>query len=89
MVPATTTGRLAYRTTAPGTRAELLVTDDRALAAAIGILEAELFPEHVTTDPWGYPVISPGPVPPSLVDHARRAVRWCPKQALHLVERNR
>ncbi len=42
MVPATTSSRLAYRTTALGTRAELLVTDDRALATAIGILEAEL-----------------------------------------------
>ena len=50
---------------------------------------AELFPEHVTPDPWGYPLVSPEPIPPGLVDHARRAVRGCPKQALHLVERKR
>jgi ferredoxin len=50
---------------------------------------AELFPEHISTDPWGYPLVNPGSIPPSLIDHARRAVRWCPMQALHLVERNR
>ena len=42
MVPATTISRLAYRTTALGTRAELLVTDGRVLVVAVGILETEL-----------------------------------------------
>ena len=24
---------------------------------------AELFPERITVDPWGYPIIAPEPVP--------------------------
>jgi ferredoxin len=38
----------------------------------------------VTLDPWGYPVIAPGPVPADLEDHARRAVASCPTLALRL-----
>jgi ferredoxin len=30
--------------------------------------------ELITTDPWGYPIISPEPVPDELLGHARRAV---------------
>ena len=39
---------------------------------------AELLPELVTLDEWGYPVIDPGPVPPVLDRDARRAVSACP-----------
>ncbi|HZU19744.1 MAG TPA: ferredoxin [Gaiellaceae bacterium] len=46
---------------------------------------AELFPERVTLDDWGYPVIDAKPVPPSLESHARRAVAECPTCALRLV----
>jgi ferredoxin len=35
---------------------------------------AELLPELVTLDEWGYPVIDPGPVPPAL-DRAALALR--------------
>ena len=45
---------------------------------------AELFPERVRLDDWGYPVIDPAPVGPDLVGHARRAVAACPKLALIL-----
>jgi ferredoxin len=45
---------------------------------------ADLLPEMVTLDPWGYPVIAPGPVPADLEDHARRAVASCPTLALRL-----
>ena len=45
---------------------------------------AELFPERITTDPWGYPVIAPQPVPDELLGHARRAVACCPTLALLL-----
>jgi ferredoxin len=45
---------------------------------------ADLLPEMVTLDPWGYPVIAPGPVPAELDEHARRAVASCPTLALRL-----
>lgn len=45
---------------------------------------AELFPERITLDDWGYPVIDPAPIPPSLEVHARRAVAACPTLALLL-----
>ena len=47
---------------------------------------AELFPEGITLDDWGYPIIDSTPVPPELVAHARRAAAACPTLAL-LVDR--
>jgi ferredoxin len=46
---------------------------------------AELLPEIVELDEWGYPVIAPGPVPASLKRYAQRAVSSCPTLALRLV----
>ena len=46
---------------------------------------AELLPEMITLDPWGFPVIDGGEVPPNLVDLARRATTSCPRLALTLV----
>lgn len=43
---------------------------------------AELLPELITLDEWGYPVLAPGEVPAGLAGHARRAVRACPALAL-------
>jgi len=45
---------------------------------------AELFPERITLDDWGYPIIDNKPIPASLEDHARRAVAVCPTLALML-----
>jgi ferredoxin len=45
---------------------------------------AELVPELIGLDEWGYPVISPDPVPRSLNKHAKRAVTLCPMLALKL-----
>ena len=45
---------------------------------------AELLPELVTLDEWGYPIIAPGPVPAALEREARRAVTTCPALALRL-----
>ncbi|HEY2429708.1 MAG TPA: ferredoxin [Acidimicrobiales bacterium] len=45
---------------------------------------AELFPERVTLDDWGYPIIDPRPIPPALEGHARRAIAACPTLALLL-----
>jgi ferredoxin len=47
---------------------------------------AELLPELITLDEWGYPIIDGDPVPPSLARHARRAVRDCPALALLLAD---
>jgi len=54
------------------------------LCTAHGVC-AELLPELISLDPWGYPVLAPGPVPPELVPLARRAVTACPALALLLV----
>ena len=48
---------------------------------------AEMLPERIELDRWGYPVVDGVDIVPALVDHATRAVRACPKQALHLVRR--
>jgi ferredoxin len=44
----------------------------------------ELLPERISADPWGYPVLAPGPVPPDLLSLAQRAVNSCPTLALRL-----
>jgi ferredoxin len=49
---------------------------------------AELLPERITLDDWGYPIIDERPIPPELEAHARRAVDVCPTLALAL-ERTR
>ena len=48
---------------------------------------AELFPERVHPDPWGYPIVDGDEIPSALLEHAYRAVNACPRLALHLVER--
>jgi len=45
---------------------------------------AELVPELVELDEWGYPVVSADPVPRGLLGHARRAAAACPTLALLL-----
>lgn len=45
---------------------------------------AELPPEVIRPDPWGYPIIEAGPVPADLLPLARRAVAACPTLALML-----
>jgi ferredoxin len=45
---------------------------------------AELFPERITLDEWGYPLIDDEPVPEELLAHARRAAAACPTLALLL-----
>ena len=45
---------------------------------------AELLPELIVLDEWGYPILDPRPVPEHLLEHARRAVAACPTLALKL-----
>lgn len=46
---------------------------------------AELLPEQISLDEWGYPILSDEPVPVALRKLARRAVHDCPALALILV----
>ena len=49
---------------------------------------AELLPELLATDQWGYPISRTGEaepaIPRSLDDLARRAIKACPLQALRI-----
>ena len=47
---------------------------------------AELLPEAIELDRWGYPVLVSA-IPRSLLDHARRAAQACPRLALLVEER--
>jgi ferredoxin len=44
---------------------------------------AELLPELLDLDDWGYPVVT-GEVEPQLLPHARTAVKACPALALRV-----
>jgi ferredoxin len=44
----------------------------------------ELLPELISRDPWGFPIVTPGPVPDDLMPLAKRAVALCPTLALLL-----
>ena len=43
---------------------------------------AELFPERIRLDDWGYPIVDDAPIPEALMQHAERAAEACPKLAL-------
>ena len=45
---------------------------------------AELFPERISLDDWGYPIVDDTPIDARLLPHARRAVDQCPVIALRL-----
>ena len=47
---------------------------------------AELLPELLDRDEWGYPMPADPTVPAALRVHAERAVAECPRLALRLVE---
>ena len=49
---------------------------------------AELLPERITLDQWGYPLVDETPVSGAELEHAIRAARACPTLAL-LLERDR
>jgi ferredoxin len=49
---------------------------------------AELLPERISLDEWGYPMLDRRPLTADLMAHAERAAQACPTFAL-LVERRR
>jgi ferredoxin len=63
---------------------KLHISIDRIRCDGHGLC-AELLPELIRLDDWGYPIIAPGPVPEVLLPLARRAVESCPVLALSLV----
>jgi ferredoxin len=63
--------------------ADLELTVDRIRCDGRGLC-AELLPELIRLDDWGYPIVTAGPVPGPLQNHARRAVAACPVLALAL-----
>jgi len=65
----------------PDTRARLRV--DRTACTGHGVC-AELLPELVALDEWGYPVIADAPLPARLVREVRRTVTDCPALALRV-----
>ncbi len=48
---------------------------------------AELLPELLSLDDWGYPAPIVAEVPPSLESHAQRAAQQCPTLAIVLERR--
>jgi ferredoxin len=48
---------------------------------------AEIVPELITVDDWGYPIVSPREIEsPELLHLARKAVATCPRLALLIEE---
>lgn len=58
-------------------RVDMIACDGRGLCA-------EVLPELITLDDWGFPIIRDVPVPGRLRAAAAEAVRICPKLALSL-----
>lgn len=50
---------------------------------------AELLPERISLDDWGYPIVDGAPLSADLFEHARRAADACPTFALMLEVRAR
>lgn len=61
----------------------LCIAVDRVRCDGRGLC-AELLPELIRVDDWGYPIVAPGPVPEHLMAHAQKAVASCPVLALAL-----
>jgi ferredoxin len=64
-------------------KTEMRLTIDRIKCDGHGLC-AELLPEVIRLDDWGYPIIADGPVHERLAPLARRAVANCPVLALSL-----
>jgi ferredoxin len=61
----------------------LRISVDPVACAAYGYC-AEILPEAVFLDEWGYPIVDDRPLAADLVDLAKRAARDCPKRAITL-----
>ena len=61
----------------------VMLTIDRIKCDGRGLC-AELLPELIRLDEWGYPIIASGAIPEHLLPLAQRAVDDCPVLALAL-----
>ena len=61
----------------------LKLSVDWPRCAAHGLC-AEIAPELISLDDWGYPTVLTGPIPPQLVRLAERARMACPVLALRM-----
>lgn len=66
-------------------RSELRVVIDPIACDGRGIC-AELLPERIHLDDWGFPIVDAAPIGHDLQREARRAVAACPKLAVKLVQ---
>jgi len=64
-------------------RSSVSIQVDRIRCDVYGMC-AELLPEMIELDDWGYPIVRPGSVPDGLLEHARRAIEVCPVLAFRL-----
>jgi len=79
-----TRGSAAMETASrPGDGTALVLAVDPIACDGYGMC-AELLPEMIALDDWGFPMLLPGAVPEHLLAHARRAVDACPVLALKL-----
>ena len=83
LAPAATTMLAAKTKLATTTAAAVTLDVDRIRCDGYGMC-AELLPELIELDDWGYPIVRPGGVPDDLRALARRAVDVCPVLALKL-----
>jgi ferredoxin len=58
-------------------RLDIIACDGRGVCA-------DLLPERIELDDWGYPIVDPTPMGGIVLEHARRAVAACPVLALRL-----
>ena len=59
------------------------VSVDRIRCDGYGMC-AEILPEMIALDDWGYPILRHAPIPAHLMELAERAVDVCPVLALRL-----
>ncbi len=77
-------GRASGRArSARNTRSSMALVVDPIACDGHGLC-AELAPELITLDDWGYPIVDRRALDGELLEHARRAVAACPTLALRL-----
>ena len=67
---------------------DLRITIDPVACDAYGYC-AELLPEFISLDEWGYPIVEDRSVPTHLNALVRRAVRDCPTRAISVRQKRR